>query len=154
MQTLPGVGAVACSAGKHRQRLQEQVLPVLKWVAAPFKDRASQCVVIQLGRVVCRESVHWRGKKSAIEVAWLDPYHQCCSGALVPFHLSSAMSFAATCRASLCWCLLQAPPCPAVAPKVLQHLLSFFTYSCPPNSPCLSPSQLNPIGRKASLVRV
>lgn len=59
LQTLPGAGAVACSAGK----------PVLKLVAAPFRDHGSQYAVIQpglkgslLGRVVCRQSVHQRGK--------------------------------------------------------------------------------------------
>lgn len=82
-------------------------------------------------------------------------------------HHNRATSSAATCPASPCCCLLPAPPwwhllpvppCPAVAPKLLQHLLSFFTYCCPPNSPCLlpsaPPSQLNPVGRKANLVRV
>lgn len=45
-QTLPGAGAVGCSAVKRGQRLQEQVLPPAE---VPFRDHSSQRVVIQPG---------------------------------------------------------------------------------------------------------
>ena len=102
-----------------------------------------------------------RKKPSVIEVVWPDPTVSAAQGHLFPSISAVSRSCRVLCSHLPSFPMLVASPSfsmPCCGPLSPKHPLSFFTYSCPPNSPCLlpsaPPSQLNPAGRKASLVRV